>query len=662
MTTNKCRRVKAGEVTLADLASTDPVYVTGLSPYYEDVKFFENKYGSFECGSVLPEQSRYALVEALKSWDVSTHNYKTFMKGLTAGELFKKLLTVDQIGFKRAVLFTIAIKNVMPPVDYIFASTVYDVLFEGSSLSDPNDSLYSIRSRCLGDMDTRVVTKLARSVAEEMSESLIAENRNLKQLPTVEDVVGKVFDGGIEYFDNGKFCMSNRIFNTERWLFDLISKEIEHDKVTLSDYESKMLGNDQKKALVGILQANGVSCLQGMPGSGKTQVIDALYHHVEAGSMCTTAWSNKACMVLTHRLSDYKLGKDDRVKNILSLFYRLGNKDVCKAMSGVKYLVIDESSMIGSRTMYYIRAIFEKCHKDCRLVLVGDVNQLPPVKEYGRPFKVLVGLQQVLKSQVFSLETFRRSSAEGIFRAFSAMMNAGLHDIKTHEDGTVSLAKARTEAIAISELSRYIIGLEKEKKGVFAVAETNALCDSINLKVACSIYGKEHLTLRKFDPEKVAFSAKHVIPDKVGMHVVSVHNIRTNQGEILFSNNETGRVISNEQGHVTVKSDVTHLARTFDLKQFAEHFQLAYCSSVFKFQGSEEDTVVYLFDSDKNLNGYSLFHKIREQKYVALSRPRKHLRIVAICSNLDDEFTEVDSITVSVVDTPMPNSYILANT
>ena len=662
MTNIKCRRVKAGEVTLSDLASTEPVYVTGLTPYYEDVKFFENKYGSFECGAVLPEQSRYALVEALKSWDVSTHNYKIFMKGLTAGELFKKLLTVDQIGFKRAVLFTIAIKNVMPPVDYIFASTVYDVLFEGSSLSDPNDSLYNIRSNRLGDKDTRVVTKLAKAVAEEMSESLIADNRNLKQLPTVEDVVGKVFDGGIEYFDNGKFCMSMRIYNTERWLFDLIGKEIEHDKVTLSDYESKMLGNDQKKALVGILQANGVSCLQGMPGSGKTQVIDALYHHLEAGSMCTTAWSNKACMVLTHRLSDYKLGKDDRVKNILSLFYRLGNKDVCKALSDVKYLVIDESSMIGSRTMYYIKAIFEKCHRDCRLVLVGDVNQLPPVKEYGQPFKVLVGLQQVLKSQVFSLDTFRRSAAEGIFHAFSAMMTAGLHEIKTHEDGTVSLAKARTEAIANSELSRYIIGLEKEKKGVFAVAETNALCDAINLKVACSIYGKEHLTLRKFDPEKVTFSAKHVIPDKVGMHVVSVHNIRTNQGEILFSNNETGRVVSNEQGQVTVKSDVTHLARTFELKQFAEHFQLAYCSSVFKFQGSEEDTVVYLFDSDKNLNGFSLFHKIREQKYVALSRPRKHLRIVAICSNLDDEFTEVDSITVSVVDTPMPNSYILANT
>ena len=661
MTNNKCRRVKAGEVTLADLASTDPVYVTGLTPYYEDVKFFENTYGSFECGSVLPEQSRYALVEALKSWDVSARNYKTFMKGLTAGELFKKLLTVDQIGFKRAVLFTIAIKNVMPPVDYIFASTVHDVLFEGSSLSDPNDSLYNIRSRCLGDMDTRVVTKLARSVAEEMAESLIADNRNLKQLPTVDDIVSKVFDV-IEYSEDGKFCMSKRICDTERWLFDLIGREIEHDTVELSDYESKMLGDDQKRALVGILQSNGVSCLQGMPGSGKTQVADALYHHLEAGSMCATAWSNKACMVLTQRLGDYKLGNDDRVKNILSLFYRLGNSGVRDALADVKYLVIDESSMIGSRTMYYIKSIYEKCHKGCRLVLVGDVNQLPPVKEYGRPFKVLVGLQQVLKSQVFSLDTFRRSAAEGIFRAFSAMMTAGLHEIKTHEDGTVSLAKARTEAIAVSELSKYIIGLEKEKKGVFAVAETNALCDAINLKVACSIYGKEHLTLRVFDPEKVALSAKHVIPDKVGMHVVSVHNIRTNQGEILFSTNETGRVVSNEQGSVTVKSDLTHIERTFPLKKFAEHFQLAYCSSVFKFQGSEEDTVVYLFDSDKNLNGYSLFHKIREQKYVALSRPRKHLRIVAICNNLDDEFTEVDSITVSVVDTPMPNSYILANT
>lgn len=661
MTNNKCRRVKAGDVTLADLASTEPVYVTGLSPYYEDVKFFQNNYGTFECGAVLPEQSRYALVEALKNWDVSAQKYKTFIKGLTAGELFKKLLTVDQIGFKRAVLFTIAIKNEMPPVDYIFASTVHDVLFEGSSLSDPNDSLYNIRSRCLGDMDTRVVTKLARSVAEEMAKSLIEENRNLKQLPTADDIVSKVFEG-IVYSDDGKFCMSRRICDTEGWLSGLVSKEIGHGTVELSDYESRMLGDDQKRALVGILQANGVSCVQGPPGTGKTQVADALFHHVESGSMCATAWSNKACMVLTQRLGDYKLGKDDRVKNILSLFYRLGNPDVRNALADVKFLVIDESSMIGSRTMYYIKAIHEKCHKNCRLVLFGDVNQLPPVKEYGRPLKVLVGLRQVLNTQVFSLDTFRRSAAEGIFRAFSSMMTAGLHEIKTHEDGTVSLAKARTEAIAVSELSKFIVGLEKAKQGVFAVAETNALCDAVNLKVACTIYGREHLTLRNFDREKVALSAKHVIPDKVGMHVVSVHNIRTNQGEILFSTNETGRVVANENGDVTVKSDLTHAERTFNLKKFAEHFQLAYCSSVFKFQGSEEDTVVYLFDSDKNLNGYSLFHKIREQKYVALSRPRKHLRIVAICSNLDDEFTEVDSITVSVVDTPMPNSYILANT
>ena len=654
------RRVKAGDITLADLSSTDPVYVTGLSDFYEGTKYFTNSYGTFECGMQLPEQPRFALVEKLKNRGITQKDYKQFSTGISPGDLFKQLLTVDQIGFKRAILFTIAIKNQMPPTEEIFACVVREVLFEGSSLEDTSDELYNLRSNRLGDRDTRLVTKMAQSVALEMAETLISGSKDLKMLPTAERITELVFASGVEFFDNGRYCMSKRIYWAESEFFRLTQTSLPRDRVVLTDYEASMLDDDQKRGLVGLLQAPRASCVQGQPGAGKTSTIDALLHHLtEEEIFCATAWANKACDVLTDRFKDYKLGKDDRVKNILSLFYRLDNPKFRETLKRVKYLVVDEASMIGSRALYYVMHILAHCHPECRLVLTGDINQLPPVKEYGQPFKLAVGLEKQLGITVFHLTQYHRSEAEGIFQAFSSLMSAGMHTIRRHEDGTVSLAKAMTETIAVSKVAEDIVKLERSKQCVFSVAETNALCDAINLKVTRSLFG-DSLTVRRFDPTKTQLMAKHIVPNKVGMHVVSLHNIRNGQGELLWSNGEMGRVTCSEDGEVTIRSDLKHIERTFTLRQVAEHFQMAYCASVFKFEGSESDTVLYLFNSDKNLNGYSLFHKIREQKYVALSRPRKHLRIVAVCSNLDEEFKEVDSLTIAAVDTPMPKSYILS--
>ena len=634
------RRVKAGMFTWADLAADDVVYVTGLDAFYSNVETFTTNFGTFEKGKILRKNSRNSIISALVEQHVTNRTYLDWRVSKTPDEIYKFLCEIDGVGHKSAVLFTVAIKGQLPDLKYIVADQIHASMFEAPALPE----LAKVRAKYASEYDTKMKRAFVPYCAGEMYDALIAAC-NLKNPPSKDDVVDGVILSGESTWtsDDGKWMMSKRIHDTEENLVTLANtKCASSPEVSVGEVEG--LGEDQRLAVAGITQGNRLVLLNGMPGSGKSHVICSLYKMYGKGSVLITSWTNKACQVLNQRIPSYSIGKVEGIRSLLSVYYTAQNNEgYALAMKSVKLLVCDEASMNGSLSTWYLLQILECCAPDCRLLLVGDQNQLPPVEEYGRPFSQLCIAQQVLGIRVCSLVEFRRSNADGIFNAFAAMSVPGVHNVQyTH--GQVEIIKARTPALAVEKTASAFINTAGDSKSVAVIAGTNALCDEVNMMIARTLFG-DRLTFQKHSGEP---QARHIVPDLPGMRIVCVNNLKNKRGQLRMAKNVFADVIVNTPEFVRISNRVTGETLDVSHEELVENFQVGYACTVHKYQGSEEDVIYYIFDSDSNMHG-DFFETMKELKYVALSRAKKCLRIVAVCREIEHDYLAATILPIKTV-------------
>ena len=634
------RRIKAGMFTWADLAADDVVYVTGLDAFYSNVETFTTNFGTFEKGKILRKNSRNSIISALVEQHVTNRTYLDWRVSKTPDEIYKFLCEIDGVGHKSAVLFTVAIKGQLPDLKYIVADQIHASMFEAPVLPE----LARIRMKYASEYDTKMKGVFVKRCAEEMYDALIAAC-NLKNPPTKTDVVdfGVFCGNNIWTSDDGKWMMSKRIHDTEENLVTLANTKCESSpEVSVGEVEG--LGEDQRLAIAGITQGNRLVLLNGMPGSGKSHVICSLYKMYGKGSVLITSWTNKACQVLNQRIPSYSIGKVEGIRSLLSVYYTAQNNEgYAKAMKSVKLLVCDESSMNGSLSTWYLLQILQCCAPDCRLLLVGDQNQLPPVEEYGRPFSQLCIAQCALNIRVCSLVEFRRSNADGIFNAFAAMTIPGVNNVQ-YVTGQVEIIKARSPKLAVAKTALAFINTAGGSKSVAVIAGTNALCDEVNMKIARTLFG-DRLTFQKHTGEP---QARHIVPDLPGMRIVCVNNLKNKRGQLRMAKNVFADVIGSTPEFVRISNRVTGETLDVTHEELVENFQVGYACTVHKYQGSEEDVIYYIFDSDSNMHG-DFFETMKELKYVALSRAKKCLRIVAVCREIEHDYLAAPILPIRTV-------------
>lgn len=166
-----------------------------------------------------------------------------------------------------------------------------------------------------------------------------------------------------------------------------------------SDVDISGLTDDQKKAydeLIKFIQADWnpddfIRALSGAAGTGKTYLIRAVIHNCGLSSSIIglSAPSHKAVRVLKESVA----GVTNNVMTIQSAFgfrpdYDIQNFDyrhVHFASKGAtkvnlcKLFIVDEASMISKGLLEYMRATMRALK--CKIILMGDAYQLPPVKE-----------------------------------------------------------------------------------------------------------------------------------------------------------------------------------------------------------------------------------------------------------------------------------------
>ena len=195
------------------------------------------------------------------------------------------------------------------------------------------------------------------------------------------------------HIDDGpnKFIYLKNHYEAERAIFRLVRKLAEarterRGKIALAKSARIMVGTSderiitftpiQQESLAGLI-AHKLAILTGGPGSGKSTLITALNDHYE--DLLVTAVAAKAAL-RAHEISGARH---------TSIFGIIGVPGGCdRWLSGVRVLVIEEASMVGSIQMAKLVSAALQYGVQ-KIVLCGDPNQIAPI-ENGAPFLDLI--------------------------------------------------------------------------------------------------------------------------------------------------------------------------------------------------------------------------------------------------------------------------------
>jgi ATP-dependent exoDNAse (exonuclease V) alpha subunit len=106
----------------------------------------------------------------------------------------------------------------------------------------------------------------------------------------------------------------------------------------------------------------------GRAGTGKTHLANMLQEALP--NSITLAPTNKAARLVKGKTIHKFLGLNFNKMTV--------NKGIYKVLKKYKYLIIDEASMISEKIYHILDVIKYKCK--CKIILVGDFDQLPPIE------------------------------------------------------------------------------------------------------------------------------------------------------------------------------------------------------------------------------------------------------------------------------------------
>lgn len=424
--------------------------------------------------------------------------------------------------------------------------------------------------------------------------------------------------------------------NVARMLLDLnirydMQQEDVRSRVAVIEKQFKIELEEQQRIAVTEAAGNGLLIVTGGPGTGKTTTINSIIKFFESEGMdiLLAAPTGRAAKRMTettgyeaktiHRLLELSKLSDDQESKFS--FERNESNPL-----ETDVLIIDEMSMVDIGLMH---ALLKAVSVGTRLILVGDVNQLPSVG----PGNVL---KDIINSHCFNVvklsKIFRQAADSDI------IVNA--HKIN---DG---------ERIRLDNKSRDFFFLKREASNVICAVMINLIKNKLPGYVNASPFDIQVLTpMRKgelgverlnqvlqqaLNPPSAQKREKehHEVIFREGDKVMQIKNnyqitweikgaggIATQNGTGVF-NGDAGKIreINLFSEHITVEFDDGRLV-DYSFGQL-EEIELAYAVTIHKSQGSEYPAVILpILDGPRLLFNRNLL-------YTAVTRAKSCVTIV----------------------------------
>lgn len=395
--------------------------------------------------------------------------------------------------------------------------------------------------------------------------------------------------------------------NAARMLYDLDvkcevdDKELERKILAIEKEEKIELDTLQRKA-VSEAAKNGVLVITGGPGTGKTTTIKSIISFFESAGMSIelAAPTGRAAKRMReaagyeartiHRMLELT-GKND--ENSEMAFFSRNEQNPIEA----DVIIIDEMSMVD---INLFNSLLKAVSIGTRLILVGDINQLPSVG----PGNVL---RDIIGSRVFPVvrltKIFRQATMSDII-VNAHKINQGEHidlspgskdfvfvkrsDQNSIINAVISLVKDRLPSyVNADKMDIQVITLMR--KGLLGVERLNQILQNFlnpqdGTKKECSIGA---LTLREGDKvmqTKNNYQAEWEVRSKYGIPVETGLGVFNGDIGIVKSIN-----LFSEEFEVEFDE---HRIVTYAFKE-ADELELAYAITVHKAQGSEYPAIVF---------------------------------------------------------------------
>jgi len=373
------------------------------------------------------------------------------------------------------------------------------------------------------------------------------------------------------------------------------------------------LAVEQRQAIALGMQ-HGITVITGGPGTGKTTLVKALLHMCKSRqwSVSLAAPTGRAAK----RLSE-STGQDAKTLHRLLEFTVSNGKGIFardeESPLKCDILVLDEASMIDLNLMH---SLLKAVPVGCRLVLVGDIDQLPPVGA-GNVLRDIItaGLVPVVR-----LQTIFRQAQQSLIVYNAHRINKGEFPyLATAKRDFLFVSEETPEGI-LAAVSDLVVNRLPKNHRLHPINDIQVLSpmrktltgvDNLNLVL------QERLNPKSAGKPEIQLSTRSL---RLGDKVMQVRNNYTKLvfngdiGTIASIDAEDGVVRVNYAdafGHRTVEYEVNEL----------DDLTLAYTVSVHKSQGSEYKAVVIPFSTQH----YMMLQ--RNLLYTAITRAR-HLVVL----------------------------------
>ena len=198
---------------------------------------------------------------------------------------------------------------------------------------------------------------------------------------------------GLIYSEDSPIIFEKRTLSFEKWskkikkILGILLKKTNQNN-TNSRLKRKSNSSDKKTTIINLFEESNLVFLQGGPGTGKsTLILETILYYLNKNNYINiglSAPTGKASSRLKESL-DYKKKSDykDEIDKIeCQTLHRWIYNSINKSgklkydLKELDIFVIDEMSMVN---VDLFEIILNSLAKDCKLLLVGDANQLPPI-------------------------------------------------------------------------------------------------------------------------------------------------------------------------------------------------------------------------------------------------------------------------------------------